>query len=68
MAKAEIQLVHVTRVSGADVYGHSADHCAESGCNGTECYWPTLRAGSDGGCRVGDLVCDHDPDGASQAD
>lgn len=31
--------IHVTRVSGRDVYGHLTSHCDESGCNGHELYF-----------------------------
>ena len=38
--------IHVTRVSGADAYGHETSHCDEVGCNGTEYYFPGI-AGSE---------------------
>lgn len=39
-----ITTVHVTRVSGADVYGHLTCHCDAAGCSGDELYF----AGIDG--------------------
>jgi hypothetical protein len=35
--------VHVTRIDGDDVHGHTVDHCDPAGCNGTERFWPELR-------------------------
>jgi hypothetical protein len=52
--------IHVTRVSGnGDVYGHDTRHCDETGCNGDERYYSSLRgstAEGDGGCVCGDVV------------
>jgi len=52
--------IHVTRVSSTgDVYGHATEHCDESGCNGSEHYYPSLRGSTtegDGGCVCGDVV------------
>lgn len=36
--------IHVTRVVGDDVYGHTTDHCDANGCNGFACYWPEVSA------------------------
>jgi hypothetical protein len=45
--------VHVTRVTGDDVYGHDTEHCDTSGCSGLERYYPELRAD---GVKRGDIV------------
>ena len=34
--------VHVTRVRDGGVYGHTTDHCDESGCNGYEQFFSEL--------------------------
>lgn len=36
--------IHVTRVSGAAVYGHETSHCDAAGCNGVEHYYPQVPA------------------------
>lgn len=37
-----VEEVHVTRVQDGGVYGHTTDHCNESGCNGDEQYFSEL--------------------------
>jgi hypothetical protein len=68
--------IHVTRTTPqtGDVYGHETTHCNANGCNGTEHYFPKLRAAKwlgssyDGGCVRGAVVELPDPMPASKDD
>lgn len=55
--------IHITRVSGDDVYGHETCYCDESGCSGNELYWRGLRGTE---CRKGEVVEYRDADGVSE--
>ena len=34
--------IHITKVQGRSVYGHSTEHCEDGGCAGHEYYFPGL--------------------------
>jgi hypothetical protein len=36
--------VHLTRISGADVYGHETKYCDEAGCSGNETFFKDIKA------------------------
>ena len=48
--------IHITKVQGRSVYGHSTEHCEDGGCAGHEYYFPGLDPKDDSAVRPGSVI------------